>query len=195
MTEVAAAQEEAAAFVVELLQKGYTVGEAAAIALVPRAQVEQWAEEYQELIEDGQLLQSIAAKKLDQDYADLEQHVLDQLKKTLAFETNTLVLLKAVSTLNSAKRRSTGEQKPAHTTNVDVKVVQLQLPSRMLEASEVQINSQGEVVGVGSQSYVTATQNNIRSLMAARAQQQVAQTQDAARTLELSVADFEAKSQ
>lgn len=190
MTEVAA-QEEAAAFVVELLQKGYTIAEAAAISLAPRQQVEQWAQEYQELIEDGQLLQSIASKKLDQDYADLEQTVLDQLKKTLAFETNSLVLLKAVSTLNSAKRRSVGEARPATNIHNDVKVVQLQLPTRMLESSEVHINAQGEVVGVGDKSYTTANQSNIKSLLEARAQQQLAQTLENARSLELSPSDFD----
>lgn len=154
------------AMVVEFLTKAYTDEDIFHIVPSMTSQsLSQIKEVHYETILRGMRDYYLVRKQSDDKMDYLESLVLDKLETTIAFEVDPMKLMKLFQTLNSAKRRSEGEgQSQASTVIHADKVVQLQMPSRMLKevaAPSFETNTNNEVIKVGTTDMATATNTQV----------------------------------
>lgn len=154
------------AMVVEFLTKAYTDEDIFHIVPSMTSQsLSQIKEVHYEAILRGMRDYYLVRKQSDDKMDYLESLVLDKLETTIAFEVDPMKLMKLFQTLNSAKRRSEGEgQSQASTVIHADKVVQLQMPSRMLKevaAPSFETNTNNEVIKVGTTDMATATNTQV----------------------------------
>lgn len=156
---------DGAAFVVELLSKGYSEQQAATIAQISYSAVSQLAKQYAPQIQEGRTEQAIVARTLDMNASELEAKVLERLAVVLPLEVDTMKLLAAYKTLNGAKRRSQGEGHAPQVVHNNVVQLTLAAP---LRKREIVVNSNNEVVTVGDTHLVTAGQQQIKNMQERR---------------------------
>jgi hypothetical protein len=158
---------------VEFLTKGYSDEDL--YHIVPELttpELETIKSQYCDTILRGMRDYYLVRKQSDDKMDYLESIALDKLETAIAIEMDSMKLLKLFQTLNSAKRRSEGEgQGNNHTTIHAEKVVQLQMPARMLKqqaSPSFETNSNNEVIKVGSTDMATATNTQVLAQLQAR---------------------------
>lgn len=101
----------------------------------------------------------------DEKYDKLEDKLLDKMENLLPFMMKPFEVLKAISVINSAKRRgiSTPEQITGQQT-----VIPLTLPAAILQnfsAKNIQVNIHNQVIKAGDQELVTVQSSRMDSLV------------------------------
>lgn len=101
----------------------------------------------------------------DEKYDKLEDKLLDKMENLLPFMMKPFEVLKAISVINSAKRRgiSTPEQITGQQT-----VIPLTLPVAILQnfsAKNIQVNIHNQVIKAGDQELVTVQSSRMDSLV------------------------------
>lgn len=105
----------------------------------------------------------------DRKYDDLEDALLEKMKNILPFMVRPMEILKALTTVNAAKRRGAGSSQEAATQTT---IVQLIMPSAVLNqytAQSIQLNTHNQVIKAGDQSLVTIQSGRMDGLAAALA--------------------------
>ncbi len=165
--------EDSDALVVEFLSKSYTDEDIFHIVdNVTPAKLEQIKELYCTEIIRGMRDYYLLRQQSDDKMNYLESLVLDKLEGAIALEGDANKILNMFKVLNSAKRRSEGEGQSNSTTTIHAnKVVQLEMPARMLKqvaAPSFETNSNNEVIRVGSTDMATATNTQVLKQLNAR---------------------------
>ena len=98
--------------------------------------------------------------KRDAAYDDIEDQLLDKLKKSLPLMFKPEVILRAIATINGAKRR--GQSAPQQTVNQQT-IVSLTLPTSI--AARFTVNIDNQVVRAGEQDLITIQSSNLMSMI------------------------------
>jgi hypothetical protein len=152
--------------VVEFLSKGYTDEDCFHILphLTESALLE-IKNSHAESILRGMRDYYLVSKFNDDAMDRIEAMALEKLEMALSLEVDPVKILKVFQTVNAAKRRSLGEGQSAGNTTIvkEQKVVQIQMPARMLEhtAKDFETNKNNEVIRVGNTHMVTATNTQV----------------------------------
>jgi len=104
----------------------------------------------------------------DSKYDALEDKLLEKMQNILPFMVKPMEILKALTTVNAAKRRGAGSS--AGTDGAPSTIVQLIMPSAVFNqftAQNIQLNTQNQVVKAGDQSLVTIQSGRMDALAAA----------------------------
>lgn len=148
--------------VVEFLSKSYTDEDC--LHILPELTPElllQVKEQNAEVILRGMQDYYLVSKFNDDAMDRIEAAALEKLELSIALEVDPMKILKVFQTINTAKRRSLGEGQntPSTIINNETKIVQIQMPVRMLSHSpdDFETNSNNEVIRVGKTLMVTAT--------------------------------------
>jgi hypothetical protein len=99
----------------------------------------------------------------DDKYDSLEDTLLRQLKDVLPLMMRPLEIIRAISVINSAKRR--GASSPQEVTNHNT-IVSLTLPINIIQKFTTNINNQ--VISAGSQDLVTVQSSAMQKLVATK---------------------------
>ena len=167
--------------VIEFLQKSYTDEDV--YHILPQVTPELLLElktQHCDTIIRGMRDYALVRKNSDDKMDYLESIALEKLELAMAFEMDPLKLLKIFQSLNSAKRRSEGEGKPATSTTIHAEtVVQLQMPARMLKemaSPDFQTNSNNEVIEVSGRAMATATNTQVLAQLKERQKTDLSRT-------------------
>lgn len=155
--------------IVEFLGKGFSQTQVAQICGCTVSYICQVAAEKAEDIAVAKAIVTLQKQTIDQGYNDLEEAVLERLRAVLPFETNTTVLLRALATLNGAKRRSepdtAGQQNPSTVVNQAILV----MPTRFIQEKEVGegmvVNSNNEIVEIEGRPLINASSSAINNML------------------------------
>ena len=104
----------------------------------------------------------------DRKYDSLEDALIAKLEDLLPFMMKPLEVLRAIQTINGAKRRSAPAPEPSIQQST---VIQLLMPTQITQIfsaqqKELTINSANQVVKAGDQSLVTVQSSRMNSLLA-----------------------------
>lgn len=146
---------------VELLGKGMTQSEVAAVLGVSDSAISQVASNYREQIDelrdDANLGKAGSSALLDK----MERTILEKLELAVPMENDVMKLAKMFQVINGAVRRDKGEVGGAAQTKT---VVNLNLPHFMQKNVAYQLNAEKQVVEVNGRNLVTANQEKVREL-------------------------------
>ena len=136
----------------ELLGMGVIPAQVAAALGVDISRISQ-------LLSDEEFAAKVAEKRFanlrkhserDNKYDALEDELIEKLQDCLPLMHRPMEVLKAIQTINAAKRR--GASAPEHITNQN-QIIQLNIPNALIEKFQVNINNQ--VISAGNQSLET----------------------------------------
>lgn len=99
------------------------------------------------------------SSELDTKYDDIENQLLDQLKRTAAALMRPVEIARTLQIINGAKRRGVA----ATALEQPKQIVQLNLPPTI--QNRFVVNSSNQVVSVGAQDLVTIQSNNVKKLL------------------------------
>lgn len=172
---------------VAMMANGFSTEQVAAHLQVPVQAFEELLTNDPALQEDVERFQRY--KTIDNNLDRAEERVTKQLMLSVQFETDVGKLSRALTAINSARRRSLGESLAGVVNNTQVNVVQLRLPRRM-ETSFVK-NSQAEVVEVdGSKLLSMPAQQLLRQIKEREDKEEIADDYMPAKITERSKEDF-----
>ena len=161
---------------IRLLAAGYTASSVADTLNCEVDVIEAVQEEYSQQIADTALeisrtpaaKESSTTKELSHDanIDKAEALALEKLMRMLPMETNIMRAAKLFQTLNSAKRRDSGEglQPGTHVTVDNRQVVMLNIPEHMCKRPEFTTNAQNEVVAVQGRPLAIAGSDQIKRM-------------------------------
>lgn len=136
-------------YIISALRSGFSDSQIADALGVTQSAVSQ-------LIDSHGLRETASANSrfatIDEKLNSIEEKALDGLDKQVRFVHDPMKLLKIVTGINNAKRRSLAEGKSVIQNN-NVQLVQISLPQHLRE--EVKLNAQNQVVAVGDRDLVT----------------------------------------
>jgi hypothetical protein len=154
--------------IVEFLTKGFSHVQVAQICGCSISYISQVASDEAESIAVSRAMVTIQKQAIDSSYNALEEALLERLTVCLPFETNTTVLLKALATVNGAKRRSEGES-AGNAPNTVVNQAILVMPERFVRqqdsAAEIVVNGNNEIVEVGGRPLLSASSQSINGML------------------------------
>jgi len=96
----------------------------------------------------------------DNKYDSLEDTLLEKLEDVIPYMVQPMAILKAIATLNAAKRR--GSSAPESTINQST-VVNLILPTQVLQ--QFSLNSANQVIKAGEQELITVQSGRMKNLL------------------------------
>lgn len=148
--------------VLTLLGQGFAPEMVATAVGVSPARISQLLsqDEFAQQVAELRYKQLAAHTERDNKYDSLEDQILDRLKTSLSMVFDPMKLAKLLQVVNSAKRR--GAAAPEHLTTQQA-VVQLSIPTAILQQFQVNINQQ--VVKAGEQDLITVQSANMTKLL------------------------------
>lgn len=148
--------------VLTLLGQGFAPEMVATAVGVSPARISQLLsqDEFAQQVAELRYRQLAAHTERDSKYDTLEDQILDRLRTSLSMVFDPMKLAKLLSVVNSAKRR--GAAAPEHLTTQQT-VVQLNIPTQILQQFRVNINNQ--VVQAGQQDLITVQSANMTKLL------------------------------
>lgn len=102
----------------------------------------------------------------DDKYDEMEDQLLDRLKDLLPMMFEPMKVLKAISVLNSAKRRGASAPQESHNHSTIVNVI---LPAAIIQKFTTNVNNQ--VISTGTQDLITVQSSSMDKMLAARTPQ------------------------
>ncbi len=148
--------------VLTLLGQGFAPEMVATAVGVSPARISQLLsqDEFAQQVAELRYKQLAAHTERDSKYDTLEDQILNRLKTSLSMVFDPMKLAKLLQVVNSAKRR--GAAAPEHLTTQQA-VVQLNIPTAILQQFQVNINQQ--VVKAGEQDLITVQSANMTKLL------------------------------
>lgn len=154
-------------YIVSALKSGFDDSQIAAALGVTQSAVAQ--------LIDAHNLRDLAARNsrftsIDEKLNNIEESALTGLEKQVKYMTDPMKLLKVVTGINSAKRRSLAEGGTI-TNNNNVQLVQVQLPAHL--KVDIKLNAQNQVVAVDDRELTTMQSGKLLKTMEHRGQAQL----------------------